>query len=79
MAKFVSGVDVDGYTLEERLGRGGNGEVWRSPDSAGTTVALKLLTRGGAEPAARFRRESDVQTGELSGFPGLLPVISAAG
>jgi eukaryotic-like serine/threonine-protein kinase len=45
---------VPGYRLEELLGRGGSGEVWRAvPRSGGPPVAVKLLTAGDAERQAR--------------------------
>jgi hypothetical protein len=45
---------VPGYRLEELLGRGGSGEVWRAvPRSGGPPVAVKLLVAGDAERQAR--------------------------
>jgi serine/threonine protein kinase len=45
---------VPGYRLEELLGRGGSGEVWRAvPRSGGPAVAVKLLVAGDAEQQAR--------------------------
>ncbi|WNV77265.1 serine/threonine-protein kinase [Geodermatophilus sp. DSM 44513] len=45
---------VPGYRLEELLGRGGSGEVWRAvPRSGGPAVAVKLLAAGDAERQAR--------------------------
>jgi hypothetical protein len=45
---------VPGYRLEELLGRGGSGEVWRAvPRSGGAPVAVKLLVAGDAERQAR--------------------------
>ncbi|MDP9430784.1 MAG: serine/threonine protein kinase, partial [Actinomycetota bacterium] len=45
---------VPGYRLEELLGRGGSGEVWRAvPRSGGPAVAVKLLVEGDAERQAR--------------------------
>jgi hypothetical protein len=38
---------VPGYVLEELLGRGGSGQVWRArPRSGGSPVAVKVLVRG---------------------------------
>lgn len=45
---------VPGYRIEEWLGRGGSGEVWRAvPRSGGPAVAVKLLVAGDAERQAR--------------------------
>jgi len=45
---------VPGYVLEERLGRGGSGEVWRArPRRGGLPVAVKVLHRGDPEQQVR--------------------------
>ncbi|TFV79165.1 serine/threonine protein kinase [Blastococcus sp. CT_GayMR19] len=45
---------VPGYTLEELLGRGGSGEVWRAvPRRGGTPVAVKVLVAGDPERQGR--------------------------
>lgn len=54
---------VADYTLEEELGRGATGVVWRATAAAGSVVALKLLDpalAGDAEYRARFMREARV-------------------
>ncbi|MCZ2824738.1 MULTISPECIES: serine/threonine-protein kinase [unclassified Modestobacter] len=53
---------VPGYVLEELLGRGGSGQVWRvRPRSGGPPVAVKVLVRGDPE---RQEREAGL-LGEL--------------
>src|SRR3954454_820908 len=45
---------VPGYTLQELLGRGGSGEVWRAvPRSGGAPVAVKVLVAGDPERQTR--------------------------
>ena len=45
---------VPGYVLEELLGRGGTGEVWRArPRGSGPAVAIKVLVRGDPERQVR--------------------------
>ena len=70
------------YTLESRLGAGGNATVFRALDSDGNTVALKVLHPGhlSDEDLGRFKREYEAlqlvdhpqivrvyQTGEMDG------------
>jgi len=55
------GFAVTGYVVEELIGRGGAGEVWRGRDVAtGDPVALKLLRGRGAAVTERLRREAAV-------------------
>jgi hypothetical protein len=45
---------VPGYVLEDLLGRGGSGEVWRAvPRGGGAPVAVKVLVAGDPERQAR--------------------------
>ncbi|WP_222272311.1 serine/threonine-protein kinase [Modestobacter marinus] len=48
---------VPGYVLEELLGRGGSGQVWRArPRGGGAPVAVKVLLRGDPERQEREAR-----------------------
>ena len=63
----LTGLVLDGrYLLQERLGAGGMGEVWRCRDQRiGRDVAVKLLLdlRMSQEAVARFAREARVAGG----------------
>ncbi|MFT4627135.1 MAG: serine/threonine protein kinase [Myxococcota bacterium] len=63
------------YTLEDRLGRGGMGEVWRAHDAVlRRHVALKVIRPGRvrSDMIVRFRQEAQV-TGQLE-HPNIVPV-----
>jgi hypothetical protein len=66
------------YTLIERIGTGGQGEVWKAHDeSRGVDIALKVLARAAARnPAAweTLEREHDI-SGRLE-HPGILQVLA---
>ena len=46
---------VPGYRLEEILGRGGSGEVWRATAPGETSVALKLIGLSGSHGPKELR------------------------
>ncbi|MFB7508654.1 serine/threonine-protein kinase [Streptomyces broussonetiae] len=57
----VQGLLADRYELQELLGRGAMGEVWRARDHLlGRPVAVKLLHAQEAEDAERFRLEAQI-------------------
>jgi serine/threonine protein kinase len=70
---------VGPWTLYERLGHGGNANVWRAtrPGSE-TAVALKVIntTKVEREPYQRFVREIEFLRGHQD-VPGLLPLLGA--
>jgi hypothetical protein len=56
-----SPVHVPGYEVDELIGFGGAGEVWRARDlSSGETVALKRLRLRGSSAVQRLRREAAI-------------------
>ncbi|MEW2249490.1 protein kinase [Streptomyces sp. NPDC006975] len=57
----VQGLLADRYELQELLGRGAMGEVWRACDHLlGRPVAVKLLHAAEEEDAERFRLEAQI-------------------
>lgn len=67
--------DVVGkWTLRSRLGRGGNGEVWRADDAHGAEAAVKILRR--RNRIDRFRDEIQFLR-EHGGVEGVLPLIDS--
>ena len=62
---------ITGYTLEQCLGRGGFGEVWRARGPGGTPVVLKLISvanKYGWKEYAAARRMREIR------HPHLLPI-----
>jgi serine/threonine protein kinase len=72
---------VADWTLEKRLGQGGNGEVWQAMRADGTRAALKILhanhQRADSDHFRRFRDEIQAQK-LLSSVPGVLPIIDCS-
>jgi serine/threonine-protein kinase len=72
--QLAAGTRVGRYVLEEALGRGGFGEVWRALDgSISRRVALKFLRLGDERDVARFGREARTAAGLE--HPGIVPVF----
>jgi serine/threonine protein kinase len=67
------------YELQERLGAGGNGEVWRATGPQGV-VALKILKKARmALPDARPRFSREIAALRmLTGVRGVLPLLDAS-
>ncbi|MFD6327395.1 serine/threonine-protein kinase [Streptomyces sp. NPDC058442] len=63
------------YQLEELLGRGGMGEVWRARDEVlGRPVAVKLLLAGGIDPSAAARFRQEAQTTARLNHPNIVAI-----
>jgi hypothetical protein len=74
--KLRAGDELRGWKLLERLGAGGNAQVWAAARD-GQNVALKVpkVQDARREPYLRFKREVSAQAGPLKDLPGLLPVV----
>ena len=76
----TSGIGVWVVTGDERLGGGGNGEVWRAEASDGRTGAVKVLHAGegdeGQYRLARFKDEIGFLLAHPD-FPGILPLLDS--
>lgn len=75
--KSGSNDEVGGWRLGERLGKGGNGEVYRA-EKNGVIGAIKLLGQRNLTSAriARFRDEVQAMR-NCADIPGVLPVLAA--
>jgi hypothetical protein len=69
---------VGPWTLQGKLGSGGNATVWRATGRLDEAVALKILNthRAGREPYHRFVREIDFLR-SLDDSAGVLPLVDA--
>ena len=64
-----------GYTLQHRIGRGGEGDVWLATDMAGQEVAIKARPNTDDRDAQRFRAEfARLRTTRI---PGVVHVLDA--
>lgn len=61
------------WTLVERLGRGGNGEVWKASQTEKADSAIKLLTKPKQVAYDRFRDEVKVMS--ECGVAGVVPIV----
>jgi hypothetical protein len=78
-ARFLAGSRVAGYRLEEALGRGPTGTVYRAVDEQdGHLVALKILApRVAADEGFTSRLIRDAEAASAIGEPHILPVMRA--
>ncbi len=76
--KLERGERVGQWTLQEPIGKGGNGFVWLATNPEGTMVAIKFLKSDhfGKQRETRFRDEIKFLTTETN-RPGILPMIDS--
>ena len=67
---------LDGWTLESKLGGGGNGTVWLAMRPGTDEAALKVLKDRRFDRWPRFRDEVQVME-DLGEHPGVLPLLAA--
>lgn len=70
---------LDGrYRLDELIGEGGMGSVWRASDQAlGRTVAIKIFSPGTTEDSDAVRRESEKRLLASVNHPSLVTLFDA--
>lgn len=78
MPLLEDGQQVGSWTVQRRIGKGGNGEVYEVKDESGRSAALKILQSPHADsvPYQRFRREIDTLR-SLGDLKGVLPLLDA--
>lgn len=63
------------WTLVEKIGFGGNSQVWKSSDSLGNTVAIKILTKFKKLALQRFKDEIKIMQG--CGIEGVIQILDS--
>ena len=75
MRSLEPGTKLRAYTLEHRIGRGGEGDVWFARDISGYPVAIKARLNTDDRDAQRFRAEfARLRTTRI---PGVVHVLDA--
>jgi serine/threonine-protein kinase len=77
--EFRIGQKIGSWTLQEYLGGGGNGDVWKcsgSQSDNGKQGAIKLLKKVKPKPYSRFLDEVKVIR-ENSDIPGIIPMMDS--
>lgn len=68
------GYDFEGWLLEEKLGAGGNGDVWKAARSGEASQAIKILRSVTTETYERFKIETSTLE-RLGRVPGIIPLL----
>lgn len=69
-----SGMQLGNWILRDRIGRGGNGQVWSTQENQGSTlVAIKVLTK--LKEIAYKRFCDEVKVMQTCGISGVVPIL----
>ncbi len=79
MSELAIGIDIGGCRVDELIGRGGMGVVYRATDlKLNRPVAIKLIaTEHATDPAVRRRFEREAQLMAAIDHPNVIPVYAA--
>ncbi len=79
MSQLTFGLDFAGYRVEEVIGRGGMGVIYRGTDlQLGRPVAIKLIAaEHAADPSVRRRFEREARLMASIDHPNVIPVYAA--
>lgn len=72
--KLYPGCVFEGWLLEEKLGAGGNGDVWKAARPEQTSQAIKILRSVTDETYERFKIETSTLE-RLGCLPGIIPLL----
>jgi serine/threonine protein kinase len=70
---LAEGTTLGRWTLVERIGRGGNSQVWSAQNSAGEIAALKVLMKNKSVAYQRFCDEALIM--KNCGVAGVVPIL----
>jgi serine/threonine protein kinase len=72
----TTGDSIGPWTVQEKLGSGGNASVWRASHDGGDVVALKVISTTKAQRESYRRFVQEIQFLQSIGdFPGVLPLL----
>lgn len=71
-----AGKQIGDWKLVDKLGEGGNANVWKAVKDDGSTAAIKILKPSGATRYKRFRAEVELLL-TLGPHPGVLPLLDS--